>query len=66
MDTVWRCTAYDGDGIRRCYGEAPTKNLAAKECSVEILDYIQTRPDLGPLSRWSCKYSKVPYLPQGH
>ena len=66
MDDIWRCTAYDPHGIRRCYGDGIDQNEAADQCTVEIMDYLKVRPDLGPLDKWTRKFSTMPALPDGY
>jgi hypothetical protein len=56
-ETFWRCTAYDPHGIKRVWGEGPTKQEAEDECAEAIKDYLKVRPDLGPWSEWRIESS---------
>lgn len=59
-DSIWRCTAFDPNGIRRCFGEATSEKESAVQCTREIMDYLKVRPDLGPLDKWTLKFDELP------
>ena len=46
-------TGHDGNGIPRCFGSGPTPDVAETECRKAIVEYVDRRPDTGPVSCWT-------------
>lgn len=46
--TTFRYIAYDHMGVKRVYGDGPTKDIAESRCLLELEEYQQRRPDLRP------------------
>lgn len=49
---IIRYEAADRSGIPRVYGEGPQADVAYTRCAEAVLDYVQRRPDTGPVSSW--------------
>ena len=57
MQQVVRYIGVDRSGIQRVYGEAKQADVAYTECARAILEYVQHRPDTGPVSAWAIEES---------
>lgn len=64
-DNIWRCTGYDANGIRRCFGDGIWKDESFDQCVAEAMEYVRGRPDTGPLDKWTYKFEELPDLPEG-
>lgn len=42
----------DKNGIVRVYGQAKQPDVAFTECRQAVIEYVQRRPDTGPVDSW--------------
>ncbi len=42
----------DKNGITRVFGEAKQPDVAYTECQRAVQEYVEQRPDTGPVSSW--------------
>ena len=54
-----RMVGFDPEGTRRVWGEAKTIGDAFKECKLAAKEYVEQRPDTGPLDRWGFASDKI-------
>lgn len=51
-DEVFKLVGFDASGVRRVWAADYTKEDAELACRAEAADYIQRRPDTGPIDGW--------------
>jgi hypothetical protein len=52
MEDQMRYVGIDPTGIPRVFGEAKQNDVAYTECQQAIQEYVEQRPDTGPVSSW--------------
>ena len=52
MADLKRCVGSSPDGARRVYGQGTTEAEAVTQARIAATEYLQRRPDCGPLSDW--------------
>lgn len=48
-----KVTGIDPNGIKRFWAEGETKDIAQTRGGEMLFEYLKTRPDLAPPSKWS-------------
>ena len=57
---IYQYVGSDKMGVPRVYGHGMNPDVAESECVQMVREYVQHRPDTGPVSAWTVKLQVKP------